>query len=649
MSSKKIKKITIFIKIIDDISLQRSIIKRLNPDDYLSDIRKELENNVINDMLLYLQVENDEFGEIEREDEVDFRLKDIITIKDGQNILYLKRNYWKILSNQYKLDYGRTMSFDGIKVAEKRAYIINHCELKEINRYKKGRLEFESKEDWMKKTNLFTDVENGTNVTNFAKLGLSVASLRDKNFINEVMSAYQYTEIGKVSLKFSKQNLTNLQLTDEFKKDVIDAIRSKNPGERFKKITKEYGQFIPTEIILGGRVYFNDVKRSLRNPSDNASENVNIESSFEKTSKFYYFNCIRLLGGKHPDDENFDEKAWIESLKDYTNWECIEFKNPINIFQLLIDDLRNQTFKSIGKRILHTSVEDCDYYLNESGRHKNFELKNIPQNILEMIHNEEADCDILASVIDTNANSKKVFFNCQILKKPNTKPSIIIHGIQKSFRKRKYNLKIKIMVIGYDMDFNFILPDSIGVELIKNAYNPQNPREFHSIPLQQKLNSMITDGIPFFGIPVLNDLDSSNKSIIIGHNFCNTRSDNKVNVDIYSYCLKKKRYEKLPQFIFCTLIISDHPTSNFYASLPFNFKFLRDPFIELNTSNINPKCVSLYLSKNNNYNPIFLSQKVNQIKIKYLNCKCRRTCFVCKNKKVKISRNENNVECIVFD
>ncbi|CAB4426573.1 unnamed protein product [Rhizophagus irregularis] len=589
MSSKKIKKITIFIKIIDNLSLQKSIIKRLNPNDYLSDIRKELiEHNVINDMLIYLKEENDEeFGEIEREDEMNFLLKDIITIKEGQNILYLKRNYWKILSNQFKLDYGRTMSIDGIKIAEKQAFIINNCELKEINKYKKGRIEFESKEDWMKKTNLFVDVENGNNnITNFAKFGLSVVNLQDKSFINEIQSAYQYTEIGKVSLKFSKQNLENLKLTDEFKNDVIDAINSENPRERFKKITKEYGQFIPTEIILGGKVYFNDT-----------------DIIGEKSSKFYSFNYIRLLGGKHPDDENFDEKNWIESFEK----------------------------------------------LSKLGVHKNFELKNIPQNILEIIHDEESDCDIFATVVDTNANSKKVFFNCQILRKPNTKPSIIIHGIQKSFQKRRYNLKIKIMIIGYDKDFNFILPDTISVELIKNVYDPQNLLEFYSIPLKQKLNSMVTNGIPFFGIPVLSNLDSSNKSIIIGHNFCNTLSSNDFNIDVYSYCLKKKRYDKLPHFVFCTIIISDYPTSNFYASLPFNFKFLRNPFIDLNTSNISPKCVSLYLSKNNNYNPIFLSQKINQIKIKYLNCKCKRTCFVCKNKKVKISRNESDIECIVFD
>ena len=28
---------------------------------------------------------------------------------------------------------------------------------------------------------------------------------------------------------------------------------------------------------------------------------------------------MRLLGGKHPDEKDFDEKIWIESLKYYQN------------------------------------------------------------------------------------------------------------------------------------------------------------------------------------------------------------------------------------------------------------------------------------------------------------------------------------------
>ncbi|GES80293.1 hypothetical protein GLOIN_2v1484896 [Rhizophagus clarus] len=128
------------------------------------------------------------------------------------------------------------MNFDGIKVVKKHVFTMNECDFNEINKYKRGQLEFESKEDWMKKINLFVDV-SGINITNFARLGLLV----------------------EVSLKFNK---VNLKITEEFEKDMNDAINTEDSRERFKKITEDYGYFIPTEVILRGKVYFNDVKKS---------------------------------------------------------------------------------------------------------------------------------------------------------------------------------------------------------------------------------------------------------------------------------------------------------------------------------------------------------------------------------------------------
>jgi hypothetical protein len=54
---------------------------------------------------------------------------------------------------------------------------------------------------------------------------------------------------------------------------------------------------------------------------------------------------------------------------------------------------------------------------------------NLEENIPRNIFDKDADYNIFTSVIDTDANSKNVFFNCQILKTPNTIPSLIIHGI----------------------------------------------------------------------------------------------------------------------------------------------------------------------------------------------------------------------------
>ncbi|CAB5383743.1 unnamed protein product [Rhizophagus irregularis] len=668
----------VFIKTIGD---QNPKLYRLNLTDNLSDIRKELEkHNTINDTLSFSKKSpENEFAEIVHE--YDFLLKEIIDDVNSCNYLYLMNNSrpgCSILNKKHKLDYGRTMSFDGIKKANNRAFIMKDFELTEINTegYKKGEFKFESKEDWMRKTNLFTEGDgDDANIMNFVNLGISVKGLKDENFNNEIKLKYQYTELGKLLLKFNKDNL---ELTDDFKDDLKGAIESKDL-RRFKEITKEYGQFIPTEIILGGRVYFKDFEITLESSANYSGEgSINASSRFlssfgsfsdsgasagplncriggdfsdsKKKSNFYSFSRMRLLGGKHPDGENFDEKSWIKSLNDYQNWECIELKNPISIFQLLPDDLRRASFLSIGKKILYTSTEIYNYDLYDLGRHGDFELRNIPENILDIILKEEADCDIFAAVVNADDNSKKVFFSCQIFRKPKAKPSIMIHGIQEKFQQCKYQLKINVMVIGYDINFNHVLSNTI-VHLNKEDYDPESPCFFNSMKLQLECD-LITRNIPFLGIPILNNLDSSNNSLIIGHNFCNTHSNNKFRIDTFSYCVKGKHYVNLPKFTFCTIVILSNTTpNNSYESFPFKFNRWKNPNPFVDFKDPNPRFISLYLPKDDNYNPIFLNQRSKQISIEYIICNCskiNKTCFICKNKKSKVSEKQYNVECKVY-
>ncbi|GBC33912.2 hypothetical protein GLOIN_2v1837368 [Rhizophagus irregularis DAOM 181602=DAOM 197198] len=567
----------------------------------------------------------------------------------------LEKPSWKILNEKCKLDYGCTMSFDGIKKADNRAFIMKDCELTEIDTtkgYKKGELKFKSKEDWMRKTNLFTEGDDA-NIMSFVNLGISIKGLRDENFNNEIKLKYQYTELGKLLLKFNKKNLV---LTEDFENDINDAIKSKDP-RKFRKITKEYGQFIPTEIILGGRVYYKDFEISLESSAGYSGEgSINASSKFlssagsfsdsgasvgplncriggdfsdsNNKSNFYSFSRMRLLGGTYPDGENFDEKSWIKSLNDYQKCECIELKNPVSIFQLLSDDLRRASFKSIGKKILYTSTETYNYGLYELGRHEDFELKNIPENILDIILNEEADCDIFAAVVNANDNSKKVFFNCQIFRELKAKPSIIIHGIQEKFQ--RYTI----------------------VRLNKEVYYaPESPCFFNSMKLQFECD-LITKNKFFLGIPILSNLDSSNNSLIIGHNFCNTNSNNKFRTDTFSYCLKGKYYVNLPKFTFCTIVISSNTTpNNSYESFLFEFNRWKNPNPFVDFKEPNPRFISLYLSKDDNYNPIFLNQRSKQISIEYIDCNCsknNKTCFICKSKKSKVSAKQNNIECKVY-
>ncbi|CAB5199847.1 unnamed protein product [Rhizophagus irregularis] len=616
--------VRVFIKIIGEST---SKMKRLNLDSNLSDIRKELEknNNIIDDTFLFSTKQNNMFEEIDRDYEIDTLLNEIIEELDNSKnkFLYLmkySRPQWKFLIKQCELQYGCTIGFDGIKTSNKRVFIMRDCEfnLFGAEKYKKGQFKYKSKEDWIKKKNLLFD----TDINIWGFINLENKNFKDDNFYD---STYQYIELSKASLRFHKENL---RLTKEFENEINYAIESKNPGE-FKIITEKYGQFIPTEVIFGGRVYFKNDKTSHKIHNSN------------RKSNFHDFNYI------HPDEEN----TWIESLKDYQNWVCIEFKNPISIFQLLPNNLYKEIYKIIGKKILYTCIENYDYYLYKPGLCGICVLRNMPQNILDVIMNKDADCDIFAAVIDTEEDLNDTFFNCQILHPSNVRPSVIIHAIQQQFQERKYKLKIGIMVIGYDINFNHIA-SNISIQSKKFIYESQNQCMFDSISLEHNnLDLMMKNNNPFMGISVLRSYDSSNKSLVIGHNFCKDEN-NKFKINIYSYCVKENCYVNLPKFTFHTFIITlNSPKYETYA-LPFKFNMCEKPFIDLNLQstslNLKPLFVSLYLLKDLDYNPIFLNQNSKQINIEYVNCKCNKTCPICMNNAKKLLESDNHY-CLFFD
>jgi hypothetical protein len=620
----------VIIRILNGLSSQ-CISKKLNLKDKLSDIRNS--DDDINDTLLFsTKLSDGGYAKIERENEKNYRLKEIITINNNQYILYLKLNsYWKILNDNCKLDYGCTMSFDGIKRANKRAFIMKDCELTKnvVEEYMKAKLKFESKNDWIMKTNLFFSSDD--NVKNFVDMGLSVESLskKNENFDDEIKSVYEFKEVRKVLIKFRE----HLEPTEEFIKEIKDAINSDNPEKEFRKIMEEYGQFIPTEIILGGRVYFkNSVKESIKGSAITSTEPSKVEIEYESgnlggKSKFYNFNHMKILGGNHPESENFNEKYWMDSLNDYNNWDCIKFLNPKCIFKLLPKDICKQIIFSVGKKILHVDYEHHIFTFN------NYISRCIPYSILTIIQNKDADCDIFATV----ENSKDGVINCQILRPEKEEPEFLIQYIQKE---NDIKLYIKYMAIGYDTEFKYIYSDDKRVELRKFVYDTENC-EFDSIPIQRELVSMISNGNPFFGFPILNNLNSSNDSLVIGHNFRKTLN-NEFKVDLFSYCTKTHRYVKLPKFTFCTFVILNNNAIN----TPFEFKRWGKPFI--NRENFRLIFPSLYLLNRDDYSPIFLNQTEKQINIEYVDCNCNKTCFICNNKTKRISKNDQ-ISCALFN
>ncbi|GBC04067.1 hypothetical protein RclHR1_00550012 [Rhizophagus clarus] len=665
----------ITVQIDDSLS---QVLVHLNVNDNLSNIREELKKNdkiEMNDALSFAKKETYGLSEI-GVDEKSISLDDIL---DG-NILHLIKSSkcnWKFLNDKFHLEYGLSIT-DGItKKAKKKAFIMKDWKDCKMTKFgakgcQKGTFESNSNEYWGMKSNLlFT---GNINVKDLINLGISVGKSQNKNGNVEMNSTYSYREFGKVSLEFSKY----LEPTSEFIGAVEDAIESGDPNE-LKQIIEEYGHFIPDEVILGGRVYFEGTQTSKKLSEGNDHESVvnvgvqqalnigigNRSENLNGNTNYCKRECTKLIGGEQPESfEDFDETAWIRSLKDFRNWDCIEYKNPISIFQLLPNDprdLRGKIFSLIGRKIHYSKIEDFTYNLEEFGKPKVFKL-NIPPNISKIVQDKKTDCNIFATVFDTDENDD--FFNYQIFHPPKGSPSLIIHCVQNRFKKRQCKLRIGWMVVGYHTDFNSIFTNSnIQLKVLKSDFNSSKQSMDDKKLLKFEYNSLI-EKIPCFGIPVLSKLDSSNESIVIGHHFFNVQENNKIGSYTFSYCFKHNHYVNLPDFSFHTLIISKYSNPDDYGISSFtknkispfsnnSFKAKMNKMIKPkfdksdSLRQIKLKYVSLHSSGESNCGPIFLKQKPEKIKryIIDINCKQASSC-ICKNKTLK--KSKKNLEYAFF-
>ncbi|CAI2173229.1 14957_t:CDS:2 [Funneliformis geosporum] len=616
--------VDIVVQIDDQSSLNKLVT--LNPKDNLSNIRKKLEENSLIEMntLIFAKKcgQNNKvtLAEIAREDENKKVLNNIIENSPDNLYITLTKNSnpgWEVFNGLRKLDYGRTMFFDGrtvTKEANRRAFIMGNCEMTKINGdgYSKSEHEYISKEDCMVKTNFFFNSDIGVD---FVNLGISCEQSQNINSKFETNVSYRYTEYRKVSLKFDKGSL---KPTEEFEKRVVDAINSEDSRIQFKTIIEDYGQFIPTEVILGGRVYYEGKQIAREDSEENDKEgvfasaikasNVNVGIGTKNSNRKYKFaedKYTILIGGKQPIGD-FVETTWSKSLENYENWNCIEYKNLISIFQPLSDELRQNIIKSLGKKIRYSNIENYNYeFLKVSNI---FKINTIPKDIENIFHKSE-DYGFFAAVVDTKMDNN-VIFNFQV------------------FCPSKGNPRIKI---------HFWNTDSME---FKDSLNYQE-------------GSLVNRGHCLTS--VINGDESSflNGSLVIGHHFFNS-DQNKIGLYAFAYCLKNRRYVKPPEFTFHTLIISNYPKTDVYDIYRFeNQSGMRNAMSrfsnKINRSNSStktkPKYISLYCTGVNNCGPIFLKQHANKVNYKLINCGCKQNnSCICRKKTSK-----ENLNYTIFD
>ncbi|POG58354.1 hypothetical protein GLOIN_2v1731439 [Rhizophagus irregularis DAOM 181602=DAOM 197198] len=256
-----------------------------------------------------------------------------------------------------------------------------------------------------------------------------------------------------------KQKFTKFQPKHNFIKEVEKALKSEN----FDKIYEDFGQFIPTET----------------------SPNITL-------------------------------------TEERNTWECIEFRNPKSIFEILNKRLRKKLYKFFGKKILY-----------EYGKK---EIVNLPLEgkFREIINNEKADCSIFAEVVDEE-EKKNDFINCQIYYPQNEKPQLIIHCFQKN-KQTLRRLKIGFIVVGYDIHFN-----------------PNNFNDLNKTKLEVLKNTRLFESeSPFLGIPVLKELND--EPIVVMHYF-SKNNENNIEANVFSYNLRKKQYVESSNFNFHVLKI----------------------------------------------------------------------------------------------
>ncbi|RIA88944.1 hypothetical protein C1645_739028 [Glomus cerebriforme] len=634
----------------DDIS---SLIK-LKITDTLLEVRETLEQIStirMNDNLLFL--DSDSF-EIPRKNETDYRLADLIT---NDNTIYLINRKYPIndFKSKLQLEYGRTLNPNNSKIiiADKKAFVINNIEStypdetscdEEVN--------IISKKSWENKIDSFLNA--GAEMMNFGSVGINFSITQNKSQQVEKAFSCKYTKVPKMVLKFDK-----MEPTKEFVKDVREAIKS-NDREKFKEIYKKFGQFVPTKVILGGIVYdmtegesneYSEQKNLKIEPKIgintgipgaelNIEPGINLDKSNTKSTNEEK-KRRSLLGGEPQDLENFDKKEWISSLSDHETWKCIEFQNPINIFQLLDDSLRKEVYEFFGKKILYSGVMKYDHQLDYGERH----IVSLPLQgkICKIIENEDAKCNVFATIV-CDDKKKNDFFNYQIYHPKNENPRLIIHCYQRKQNSQKpHNLKIGFMIIGYDVDFNncILNDDGIKLDVHDKVYLNSNNQNNQNLAHEFEFDFNFDDVNSFLGIPVLSEL---NDSILIGHYFF--KKENKIAAMLFSYNLNKNKYVELPNLRFQVLTISGHSRTT-CGKISFKKRLMGwGRYIDIEdiekclVEKYTPKYISVY---SENCGPVFLKQKKKEIKLKHADCKCKGACSFCKNR-----ASENNVKCTYF-
>ncbi|RIB25999.1 hypothetical protein C2G38_363073 [Gigaspora rosea] len=309
---------------------------------------------------------NETSHRIPLEDEIEYKLKEILQPENILNIIQTSDTDWSRLTD--KCDHGFKIREGRVEKAHYKAFeidtnkVVKKSKLSETDRLVKRQKECKTNFDELCNRNLIANVDVSA-ILPWLSVFLGTSIEKTKNMHKEVSTKYNSIKVKKAEFIIPE---SSIKLTKEFEHDVNEALSENNTNEKIidkirklKEITEKYGSFYARHIVFGGAIIEEITETSnLRNRSSRVSfqananvTNANFSQETEHESiESEHENNVHVFGGDMSIRK--DEKAWIESLNDFRKWDIIEYDEICPIFDLLNNELRRKVLEALGQRIL---------------------------------------------------------------------------------------------------------------------------------------------------------------------------------------------------------------------------------------------------------------------------------------------------------
>ncbi|CAG8454860.1 3027_t:CDS:2 [Gigaspora rosea] len=477
------------------INEEEVLVSKLNVNNKLNEIRKKFKS----------------YEEIKMSVNVNFTKNGVIINTNDEKTFELKEIL--IENKKFKLEYGRNYEENKNKVANKKAFTIKDCEFDvfDSDEYGYDDVTISSTDELVQNKSLLLKAQIELEILSGTKLGLSIDSAKNSQENSETALKFYVRNFDKAKISFQKQNV---ELTQDFQNEVQKAIDSRDT-KKIYKIIAEFGQFIPTTIKFGGRLYYEDTTNTTKNSANNNIEgSANLGQGLEfqhksgisnKSGSTMHHKGSFIFGGDKIKIYESKEAEWVSSLQDFRYWEPIEFCEPVSIFEFLEEDLKKKIKEIIGKRIIYSKVQDYSYKINNLNYHiTNLEM---PNDVQKIFSDSEIDSQVFATILNMDENDDIFTYTLYAPKLSNV-PKIIINCISNNERPRECHIKIRWIVVGYDPNINSAL--------LSSNFCFQSTNKEMSAPSNNEHVFKMTEDNPLVacGIPVVSELKPGHENLI---------------------------------------------------------------------------------------------------------------------------------------